>query len=781
MIDMTSRYNELLETITRAHTEFLDLDNPVLVFENFLEVLLSLTDSEYGFVGEVLQKASNEPYLKTYAITNISWNDDTRRMYEDTVAEGMEFTNLNTLFGQVMVTEKPVISNQPATDPRRGGLPEGHPALNAFLGIPIISNGVLVGMAGLGNRPEGYDQEMIDFLQPLLLTCGTLIRMIRDEHKQKEITNALLASENRARAVLASTHDAIITINDNGIIDTVNPAIENLFGYAPKELIGRNVKLLMPEPHRSQHDNFLSRYLKTGDAKIIGIGREVVAQRKDGSRFPIDLAITEVSVPGHHLFTGIVRDISARKIAQARVEETLAELAQNNEDMLAILNQTRMGVVMIDADGIVRFVSRTCEILLQTHQESLLGLAWEEACPFNADQKRELRALFSEQDESRKRLTAKLVLGHGREFWSDIEIRDDPRNTDAKILFLYDMTEVHDLRSRLKTATGRQMVGNSKAMREMFELFDKFAPGDWTVMIEGETGVGKELIASGLHASSNRSDKPFIAVNCGGLTESLLTSQLFGHRRGAFTGAVTDQEGVFEAANGGTIFLDEIAEVPMAAQASLLRVLQEREVVRVGEVKPRRIDVRILAATNRDLAEDVAAGRFREDLLYRIRVARIRVPPLRERFQDVPLLIAAFLAEHRLSTHKPVNGVEPAALERLIAYSWPGNVRELKNVIEIAAITCSSQEIRVSDLPVEIQSAPEGPPVAAPAVAPESAPKILSSMGDPREELLEALRQARGQRTKAAGLLGISRATFYRRLQEHGLDAKTIRDFVRHS
>jgi PAS domain S-box-containing protein len=636
-------------------------------------------------------------------------------------------------------------------------------------------------MAGLGNRPEGYDQEMIDFLQPLLLTCGTLIRMIRDEHKQKEITNALLASENRARAVLASTHDAIITINDNGIIDTVNPAIENLFGYAPKELIGRNVKLLMPEPHRSQHDNFLSRYLKTGDAKIIGIGREVVAQRKDGSRFPIDLAITEVSVPGHHLFTGIVRDISARKIAQARVEETLAELAQNNEDMLAILNQTRMGVVMIDADGIVRFVSRTCEILLQTHQESLLGLAWEEACPFNADQKRELRALFSEQDESRKRLTAKLVLGHGREFWSDIEIRDDPRNTDAKILFLYDMTEVHDLRSRLKTATGRQMVGNSKAMREMFELFDKFAPGDWTVMIEGETGVGKELIASGLHASSNRSDKPFIAVNCGGLTESLLTSQLFGHRRGAFTGAVTDQEGVFEAANGGTIFLDEIAEVPMAAQASLVRVLQEREVVRVGEVKPRRIDVRILAATNRDLAEDVAAGRFREDLLYRIRVARIRVPPLRERFQDVPLLIAAFLAEHRLSTHKPVNGVEPAALERLIAYSWPGNVRELKNVIEIAAITCSSQEIRVSDLPVEIQSAPEGPPVAAPAVAPESAPKILSSMGDPREELLEALRQARGQRTKAAGLLGISRATFYRRLQEHGLDAKTIRDFVRHS
>ena len=781
MIDQLSRNRELLETITRAHTEFLDLAKPATVFQRFLEVFLSLTESEYGFVGEVLHNSNEQPYLKTYAITDIAWNKETRRMYDENFSEGMEFVNLNTLFGQVMVTAKPVISNQPATDSRRGGLPEGHPALNAFLGIPIMSNDNMVGMVGLGNRLEGYDQELIEFLQPLLMTCGNFIRMIRENQAREEVTMALLSSESRARAVLDSTHDAIITIKDDATIETVNPAIEKLFGYAQQDLIGRNVSMLMPEPYRGQHDTFVKRYLETGDAKIIGIGREVVAQRKDGTRFPINLAITELSVPGHHLFTGIVRDISDRKTAQAKVEETLAQLEQNNDNMRAILNESRIGIVMIDGNGVVRFVSRTCETLLQINRESAVGQSWEKVCPFDASQKRALRALFSTDQDSRKRLTVRLTLGQGKDFWAEIEVRNDPRNVDSKILYLYDMTEVHDLRSRLNTATSRQMVGASEAMQEMFVLFDKFAPGHWTVLIEGETGVGKELVANSLHAGSKRSNKPFIAVNCGGLTESLLTSQLFGHRRGAFTDAVNDQEGLFEAANGGTIFLDEIGEVPMSSQTALLRVIQEREIVRVGEVKPRSIDVRILAATNRDLAKEVAAGRFREDLFYRISVARIRVPPLRERREDISLLISAFLAEFSLSTHKRVNGVEPAAMERLIEHHWPGNVRELKNVIEIASITCPFQNIRVEDLPLEIQAAAESLSADGPSVAPTLASQPRSSVGDPREELLEALRQTRGQRSKAAELLGISRATFYRRLQEHRLDTKTIQNILRQS
>jgi PAS domain S-box-containing protein len=756
----------MMQAITKAHTDFVDLAEPKNLFEGLLQLLLSITDSEYGFIGEILHTPEGQPYLKTFSITDISWNEETRKFYEENAVEGMEFHNLKTLFGKVMVTQEQVISNQPATDPRRGGLPEGHPPLNAFLGLPIFSGGSMVGMAGIANRPRGYDTDVVSFLQPFLLTCGNFIRMIRTDAKRCEVENALKDSDVRSRAVLDSTLDAVITIDDAGTIESVNPATEKLFGYTASELIGRNVNTLMPEPDRSRHHSYMSRYLETGEAKVIGIGRETIALRKDGSRFPIDLAVSELSVPGSHLFTGIVKDISERKIAQKKVEETLAQLEAGNEDLLAILNETRLGIVMLDENESVVFASRSCENLMQKSHEALRGQPWDKVCPFTAAQKKSMRALFDADVASRDRLDTRLSLSDGREFWTEVEVRDDPRDPRGKIIFMYDVTEVHRLRTRLNFATSRLLVGNSRPMQKTFDLIDKFAPGDWTVLIEGETGVGKELIARSLHAASPRMDGPFIAVNCGGLTESLLTSQLFGHRRGAFTGAVTDQEGVFEAANGGTIFLDEIGELPMAVQIALLRVIQEREITRVGESKPRTIDVRILAATNKDLVSEVKAGRFREDLLYRIRVARIPVPPLRERAEDIPLLVSSFVAEGRAAAHKRVRGLEPAAMQRLMEHSWPGNVRELKNAIETAVIRCGGTVVRVVDLPLEIGD------TFAPA---ERGP----FEEDPRLRLLDALERAGGNRSRAAALLGISRATLYRRLKEAGIEAKQPRAAAR--
>jgi DNA-binding NtrC family response regulator len=275
---------------------------------------------------------------------------------------------------------------------------------------------------------------------------------------------------------------------------------------------------------------------------------------------------------------------------------------------------------------------------------------------------------------------------------------------------------------------------------------------DTPVLIEGETGTGKELVAQAIHFASHRQGGPFIAVNCAGLTESLLASQLFGHKRGAFTGAVADHQGLFAAANGGTLFLDEIGDIPLSVQTNLLRVLQEREITRLGEAIPRKIDVRIVAATHQNLQAAVSHGTFRSDLLYRIRVARISLPALRQRRSDIPLLVSSFLVYCRAAIGKPVQDVSHSAMRLLLQYHWPGNVRELKSAIEFAVIRCRGTVLKADDLPPELS---------------EPAPllKTFSTAAvDEPQRIVAALQQAQGNRTLAARLLGMSRATFYRRL-----------------
>jgi DNA-binding NtrC family response regulator len=319
--------------------------------------------------------------------------------------------------------------------------------------------------------------------------------------------------------------------------------------------------------------------------------------------------------------------------------------------------------------------------------------------------------------------------------------------------------KAQDLERQLAKA-GRffDLVGHSPSMTRLYTQIQEIAAVDSTVLIEGETGTGKELVARAIHSASRRKDQPFIAVNCAGFTESILGSQLFGHKKGSFTGAIDSQEGVFEAANGGTIFLDEIGDIPPAVQTGLLRVLQEREITRLGEAKPRKVDVRVLAATHHKLADDVEKGTFRRDLLYRIRVARVHIAPLRARQDDVPVLAHFFLGQFRSIMEKPVHQISDAAMQGLAGYAWPGNVRELKSAIEAAVIHCKSSMIEYDDLPPEI---------IAPDLPPEHAGERPSS--DERDRILIALREAGGNRSEAARLLGMSRRTFYRRLLEYDL------------
>jgi two-component system response regulator HydG len=313
------------------------------------------------------------------------------------------------------------------------------------------------------------------------------------------------------------------------------------------------------------------------------------------------------------------------------------------------------------------------------------------------------------------------------------------------------------------------MIGRSPAMQEVFSLIRRLAPHARTALISGETGTGKELAARALHTLGPRSGGRFVAVNCSAVVETLFESELFGHVRGAFTGATDHKAGLFELADGGTLFLDEVGELPAPLQAKLLRVIETGEVKRVGALEARRVDVRLIAATNRDLRVEVAAGRFRSDLFYRLNVAEVTLPPLRERREDIPYLAAAFIREFSERFDKPITGMTPGA-ERLLAQaSWEGNVRQLRNVLERACMLAETDIIGEADLAV-LAAGDRG--AKADARATSGADREAPGKPSPAigvDQLAAAMERVKGNKTAAARLLGISRRALYRLLERHGL------------
>ena len=305
------------------------------------------------------------------------------------------------------------------------------------------------------------------------------------------------------------------------------------------------------------------------------------------------------------------------------------------------------------------------------------------------------------------------------------------------------------------------IVGTSKRMLDVYSMVARVAPTTSTVLIQGETGTGKELFAHAIHSTSRRSHQPFVPVDCSALAESLLESELFGHVKGAFTGALTDKRGLFEVASGGTCFLDEIGEISPCVQARLMRVLQEREVRRVGGTDTCKVDVRMIAATNKDLGALVAEGKFREDLFYRLSVVTITLPPLRERREDIPLLATHFLESYVTANDRPMVGISQDAMALLVAHDWPGNVRELQHAIEHAGALHTKPVLFPEDLPPRLVGAPAAPGGAT------SAPLSLQDVV--RGHLRRALKEARWNKKLAAQLLGIHRRTLYRLTKRHGI------------
>jgi DNA-binding NtrC family response regulator len=318
-----------------------------------------------------------------------------------------------------------------------------------------------------------------------------------------------------------------------------------------------------------------------------------------------------------------------------------------------------------------------------------------------------------------------------------------------------------------RTASFGELIGQSPAMREIFALIRRVAHGRSSVLITGESGTGKELVARTLHYHGARAEKPFIPINCTAIPEGLLESELFGHVRGAFTGAHTSKRGLFEKANGGTLFLDEIGDMGLGLQGKLLRVLQDQEIRPVGSTQAVKVDVRIVAATNRDLEAEIAAGRFREDLYYRLAVIPIHLPPLRERPEDVPPLVDAFVRKHAGGARRVLT---PAALERLASLPWRGNARELENAIERALALCDAEEIGPADLPLGPAGA-EAPVDGAEAILHEAAAAQLTLREVEERYIDQILRSTGGNKVRAAAILGIDRKTLYRRAERREREA----------
>ncbi len=314
----------------------------------------------------------------------------------------------------------------------------------------------------------------------------------------------------------------------------------------------------------------------------------------------------------------------------------------------------------------------------------------------------------------------------------------------------------------LKSQSPDEMIGKSESLNRVRQMIARAAPTRASVLITGESGVGKELVARAVHEQSERANGPFVVVHCAALSESLIESELFGFEKGAFTGAENLHKGRFELADGGTMFLDEIGEINLATQVKLLRVLQERTFERVGGEKSVEVDVRVVAATNRNLEEEVKAGKFREDLFYRLNVVRIEMPSLRERMDDIPLLMHSFLREFNIENKKNIKGFDKASKAAMIKYGWPGNIRELKNAVESAVVMCTGEEIKMEDLPKSIRSQGEEKVISIPiGITMDEAEKII---------IQENLAANKGNKSRTADILGIGRKTLHRKLEELNIE-----------
>ncbi len=465
------------------------------------------------------------------------------------------------------------------------------------------------------------------------------------------------------------------------------------------------------------------------------------------------------------------RDLVRGRVSAMVEDGYLAALAESRERLAKVLDSLEDGIYVHDEQRRILLFNRAAERITGYSKEEVVGRDCHDVlgqtglcgsqCRFRdgspglvAPYEQEVRFSTRDGDDRRVEMAVStMAIGAGR-----------PAQVIARIR---DVTEVVSLREKLDARRSyHNMIGASPAMQEVFATIRQVAASDYSALVTGESGAGKELAARAIHEESPRKGGPFVPINCGALPDEILESEIFGHVRGAFTGAVRARKGRFELAHRGTLFLDEVGELSPAFQVKLLRVLQEKSFVRVGGEQSISVDVRVISATNRDLRRAIAQGRFREDLYYRLCVVPLELPPLRARLDDIPLLVDGVLEQIRGESGKDLAGVDGPALDLIRGYAWPGNVRELINALRFASVRCDGRVIRAAHLPSEIREggrrlAPPPPPLAPASARPPRKGKLSV------EAVERALAEAGGNKVRAAKALGVGRATLYRFLNSH--------------
>jgi two-component system response regulator HydG len=442
-----------------------------------------------------------------------------------------------------------------------------------------------------------------------------------------------------------------------------------------------------------------------------------------------------------------------------------------------VVNTIQDGIMIVNTRGAIVSVNRALEAMTGYHRHDLIGKTCQlldcDGCVHDKPQEDEYWCeLFRHGQLSTRKCRVRKKDGRSLHVIRNASLlKDSCGNVIGAVGTLTDISELiekdmqlHAYQKELRSKDGfHGIIGNCGAMGKVFDLIENAAHSDAPVIIYGESGTGKELVAKAVHEISERKEGPYVKVNCAGLSDSLLESELFGHVRGAYTGAIRDRMGRFEKASGGTIFLDEIGDMPMATQVKLLRVLEEKVIERVGASTPLQVDVRIISATNRNLPRMVEGGKFRSDLFFRVNVIPLHLPPLRDRSEDIPLLADTFFRRIRLKSGKQLQGIGNEAMEALTRYHWPGNVRELKSSLEYAFVACHEALIHPCHLPQTIHRGAKG--------FIDSRPHTLDMRSIEKQELIEMLEKTGGNQSQAAQLLGVSRVTIYNRMKRYGISA----------
>jgi two-component system response regulator HydG len=592
------------------------------------------------------------------------------------------------------------------------------------------------------------------------------VKFEKGETSFREREKSLQDSLRRYETIINEVEDSVAEVDLKGNITFTNEAGCRIWGHTREEAIGRNYRSYVDEETAKRVYEAYNKVFRTGIP-----GKNIVYEiiRKDGSRRIVEDSVSLIrnAEGGITGFRVVNRDITDRK----KVEK---ELAGHRTRLEAIFSSVKDGIITVDPELRIIEANKSTEHICGIAVQEVAGKIFSQC--FNQCSKSCSEVL---RQTLEKRMTIKeyrVECGHQQRHQQTVSItssllQDPEGNFMGAVLVVRDITLLRDLERELRERHQFQnIIGRSKRMQDIYRLLDDLANLETTVLITGESGTGKELVARALHYSGQRAFRAFITVNCSALTESLLESELFGHVKGAFTGAIKDKQGRFQAANGGTILLDEIGDVSPLIQLKLLRVLQEKEIERVGESTPQKVDLRVIACTNKDLKEKVRRGEFRQDLYYRLKVVEVSLPPLRERLEDLPLLVDHFCHSFNERFKKNIEGISSEALNRFMNYCWPGNVRELEHVMEHAFVLCHGPVITLEHLPLEIRD--DGTNGGTEKSVRISAQESLPQEPNGSQEILNALNKAHWNKTKAARLLGISRRTIYRKINLYQLISK---------